>query len=75
MFVKNHTTGKCYSYGEEIAPEKYDEIMVMIQNPPAAPEGCVYSLNANLEWELYEIPVSEEISDTEALAIITGGAV
>lgn len=64
MFVKNYTTGKCYSYGKEITAEEYAEIMEMLKNPPEAPEGYVYTLNENLEWELYEVPVLEEEEPT-----------
>ena len=60
MFVKNYTTGKCYSYGKEITAEEYAEIMEMLKNPPIAPDGYAYTLNENLEWELYEVPVLEE---------------
>lgn len=75
MFVKNYTTGKCYSYGKEITAEEYAEIMEMLKNPPIAPEGYAYTLNENLEWEMVEVPVSDEITDTEALEILLGGAV
>lgn len=60
MFVKNYTTGKCYSFGKEITAEEYEEIMEMLKNPPEAPEGYEYTLNENLEWELYELPVIDE---------------
>lgn len=75
MFVKNYTTGKCYSYGKEITAEEYEKIKEMVKNHPEAPDGYAYNLNERLEWELVELPVSDEITDTEALEILLGGGV
>ena len=69
MFVKNYTTGKCYSYGKEISAEEYAEIMNRLKNPPDAPDGYYYTLNEELEWELHEVPVvEEELTETEQKA-------
>ena len=60
---------------DAITKEEYDRIKAIIENRPAAPEGFAYRLTADLEWELYELPVNEEITDEEALDILLGGAV
>lgn len=63
--------------GIEITSEEYAQIMNVIQNRPTPPEGYDYRLKEDLTWEQYELPivdpVEEEISDSEALAIILGG--
>lgn len=62
--------------GCEISEEHYNDIMTAIQNRPIPPDGYGYRLKTDLTWEMYELPVSnepEEITDSEALAIITGG--
>lgn len=63
--------------GIEITAEEYNEIMAIIRNRPEPTEGYDYRLREDLTWELYELPiidpVEEEISDSEALAIILGG--
>ena len=69
MFVKNYTTGKCYSYGKEVTAEEYTEITDRLKNPPDAPDGYYYTLNEELEWELREVPaVEEELTETEQKA-------
>lgn len=64
--------------GVEITSDEYVQIMEIIKNRPAPHDGYDYRLMENLTWEQYETPVidedEEEISDAEALAIITGGA-
>ena len=66
------------SGGTEITAEEYSELLNIIRTKPVASEGYDYRLKADLTWELYELPPmpieDEEISDTEALNIITGGA-
>lgn len=63
--------------GIEITPEEYAQIMAAIQNRPEPPQGYDYRLKTDLTWEQYEIPPieesDEEISDSEALAIMLGG--
>lgn len=63
--------------GIEITAEEYERIKKAISASPTSPEGYDYRLTESLEWELYELPpidpVEEEISDSEALAIILGG--
>ena len=66
------------SGGAEIAEAEYNNLLEIIHNKPIAESGYDYRLREDLEWELYELPIipteDEEISDTEALNIITGGA-
>lgn len=61
----------------EITAEEYNEIMAIIRNRPEPLEGYDYRLRENLTWEEYQLPIidpaEEEISDSEALAIILGG--
>lgn len=63
----------------EISAEEYARIKEIAQNRPTPPEGYDYRLTESLEWELYELPpidpADDEISDSEALAIILGGDV
>ena len=66
------------SGGTEITEAEYAELLNIIRSKPVATEGYDYRLKTDLTWELYELPPmpieDEEISDTEALNIITGGA-
>ena len=66
------------SGGTEITADEYAELLNIIRTKPVASEGYDYRLKADLTWELYELPPmpieDEEISDTEVLNIITGGA-
>lgn len=63
--------------GVEITAEEYNEILAIINNKPEAEPGYDYNLREDLTWEKIEVPIiepdEEEISDSEALAIITGG--
>jgi len=63
--------------GEAIPKEEYDGIMEVIRNCPEPPKGYDYRLKENLTWEQHEAPAADgddgEISDREALDIITGG--
>lgn len=63
--------------GVEITAEEYVQLKEIFYSMPEAAEGYAYRLKEDLTWEEYEIPVSdhdeEEISDEEALNIITGG--
>ena len=63
--------------GIEITAEEYNNLLTLIRNRPTPPEGHDYRLREDLTWEEYEIPpvdpTDEEISDSEALAIILGG--
>lgn len=65
--------------GTEITKVEYDEIMAIIQNRPAA-EGKGYRLKTDLTWEAYDLPPApepsdeDELSDTQALNILLGGA-
>ena len=65
--------------GTEITEDEYNKIMTIIQNRPTA-EGKGYRLKADLTWEEYDLPPvpepsdDDEITDTEALEILLGGA-
>lgn len=65
--------------GTEVTKVEYDEIMAIIQNRPAA-EGKGYRLKTDLTWEAYDLPPEpepsdeDELSDTQALNILLGGA-
>lgn len=62
--------------GTEITEAEYTTIMLVIQSKPPRTETTDYRLKTELTWEAYErepdVP-SDEIDDTEALRIITGG--
>lgn len=63
----------------EITESEYNQILSIIQNRPQA-EGKGYKLQADLTWEEYDLPPEPELSDDdeisndEAISIITGGA-
>ena len=63
----------------EISEVEYNNILTVIRNRPTA-EGKGYRLKTDLTWEAYDLPPEpepsddDEISDDEALSIITGGA-
>ena len=65
--------------GTEITKVEYDEIMAIIQKRPSA-DGKGYRLKADLTWEAYDLPPEpepsdeDELSDTQALNILLGGA-
>ena len=66
------------SGGVEITIEEYTTLNTLLKNSPEPPEGYDYRLREDLTWEEYELPPvepvdEEEISDSEALEIITGG--
>ena len=76
MLIKHNNTFTWY--GEDITETKYNEILSLLQSRPIAEEGFAYRLTADLQWELYEVPIAEEsdvITDEEALEILLGGAV
>ena len=60
MLVKNYTTDSYYWRGEEITEAEYNRIKSIIDNRPTAPSGYGYRLTADLEWELYELPIIED---------------
>lgn len=65
--------------GTEITKVEYDKIMAIIQKRPSA-DGKGYRLKADLTWEAYDLPPEpepsdeDELSDTQALNILLGGA-
>lgn len=75
-YIAGIATNAC---GTEITREEYETLMAIIHNVPAAPDGYGYRLREDMTWEMYELPIieeeHEEITDTEALSILLGGAV
>lgn len=63
----------------EITEAEYNQILSIIQNRPQS-EGKGYKLKTDLTWEEYDLPLEpepsddDEISNDEAISIITGGA-
>lgn len=47
----------------EITKEEYDTILSMIKATPQAPQGFEYRIKDDLSWELYFLPIEEEISE------------
>lgn len=65
--------------GTEVTKVEYDEIMAIIQSCPNV-EDKGYRLKTDLTWEAYDLPPEpepsdeDELSDTQALNILLGGA-
>lgn len=62
--------------GEEITQEEYRDILQIILSRPAAPTGYALVLTAALQWDSRPLPPEEddeELTDAQALEIITGG--
>ena len=65
--------------GTEINEAEYNDIMAIIQSCPNV-EGKGYHLKTDLTWEEYDLPPEpepsdeDELSDTQALNILLGGA-
>lgn len=59
--------------GTEITETEYNAILDAIHNRPTAPDGYGYRLREDLTWELYELPVVEEVEQytEERLATMT----
>ena len=51
------------SKGIEITEAEYNHIKSVVDNRPTAPDGFGYRLTESLEWELYELPIVEEIDE------------
>lgn len=49
--------------GKKITEAEYNRILGIIRNKPTAPDGYDYRLTEALEWELYELPVVEEVDE------------
>ena len=67
------------SGGEDLTESEYTQILNSIRNKPTSPDGHGYRLKSDLTWERLELPVAPEdadpdLTDSEALAIILGGA-
>lgn len=66
--------------GDEVNVDEYYNILSTIRNRPQI-EGKGYKLKTDLTWEEYDLPSTpepsdeDELSDTEALNIVLGGAV
>lgn len=62
--------------GDEISEEEYIEIIHKINDKPKCESGYGCRMNIENEFELYKFPeIREEITDSEALEIITGGRI
>ena len=62
--------------GEEITQEEYEAILQIILAKPTAPVGCELVLTTALQWDSHPLPPEEddeELTDAQALEIITGG--
>lgn len=76
MILLKKSNGTYFKNGYLITEAQYNDILIMLRNPPAAPEGYGYRLTEDLRWELVELPPVDEdpeISAEEALEIIMGG--
>lgn len=83
-YFKSCTDGYILGVGEtdgngNISEVEYNVLAEIIRNKPTPPGGHQYRLTTGVEWVLCEIPdicgLEEEITDTEALSILLGGAV
>lgn len=83
MRYYKHISGDYIDYvgigvgGIEISEIEYEEILDAIPTD-IPPDGYRYRLNTDLTLELYKIPEAaedDEIRDSEALEIITGGCI
>ena len=66
MFYKNISDGYITQVGTgigdvEITEEEYCEIMGTFKQRPIPPSGFDYRLTIDYEWELYELPIIEEV--------------
>ena len=62
--------------GTEITEQEYNVILAVILQKPPRTETTDYRLTEGLTWEAYDRPPKpedEEVDDSEALDIITGG--
>lgn len=59
MILLKKNNGTYFKNGSLITEAEYNDILEIIRNKPIAPDGFVYRLTAELEWELYEMPVEE----------------
>ena len=68
------------SSGAEITETEYNDILAIIRYCPTPPDGKGYRLKTDLTWEEYDLPPEpepsdeDELSDTQALNILLGGA-
>ena len=67
MLSKSNVTGDCYWHGNKITETEYDSILRIIRNKPVAPDGYDYRLTADLEWEIYEVPVIDDEAERQAI--------
>lgn len=83
MRYYKHISGDYIDYvgigvgGIEISEIEYEEILDAIPTD-IPPDGYRYKINTDLTLELYKIPEAaedDEIRDSEALEIITGGRI
>ena len=77
---KEYITNISTNFGKiEISETEYLTILDMVQNRPSQPKGYLAMLKTDLTWKLVELSpdpsdFGDDLSDTEALDIILGGA-
>lgn len=49
----------------EITQAEYEQLEAMIAECPAAPEGKYYRMKTDLTWELYDMPIEQEVDALE----------
>ena len=66
--------------GEDISATEKENILTAIESRPTPQAGHSYRLKTDLTWEAYDLPPEpepsdeDELSDTQALNILLGGA-
>lgn len=60
MLSRSLTANKYFWHGVEITETEFNYIKSIIDNRPVAPDGYIYYLTSDLQWELCEIPLIEE---------------
>lgn len=62
--------------GEEITEQEYNDLLAIIRNKPADPEGYIYRINEANEYVLVEAPPAPPeapLSADELVEILLGG--
>lgn len=49
----------------EITQAEYEQLAGMIAERPAAPKGKYYRMKTDLTWELYDMPIEQEVDALE----------
>lgn len=71
MYQKNSADGYIVSIVEgassgNISDAEYNDLLEIIRDKPAPPDGCDYRLREDLTWELCELPAPGEDEDEVA---------